>query len=256
MLKLLLLFLKRTKIKYEILTMIMLVFYGGIDVSQIELLFSTTLLIIMLLIYYRFLSHMRNKVYFLYSSHTIRLLKRDVTKAIVSLALIIATFAYGINLFLFQNKYLSLSIFFSIIVFGVIGWYFPLNIEKKETHNPLVISTKEMLSVTIINIIINLFPILFLGIFIGQSSGDFLVTIGLLLFSLTLLFQLVTLPVEFNASNRAVAILENQQILTDDELGAAKKVLRAAALTYVAAAIASFLNILRLVLIFGGNRNN
>lgn len=99
-------------------------------------------------------------------------------------------------------------------------------------------------------------PILFLGIFIGQSSGDFLVTIGLLLFSLTLLFQLVTLPVEFNASNRAVAILENQQILTDDELGAAKKVLRAAALTYVAAAIASFLNILRLVLIFGGNRNN
>lgn len=96
------------------------------------------------------------------------------------------------------------------------------------------------------------FPLLFLGMFIGAESGGFLINAGLLLFSLTLLFQLVTLPVEFNASKRAIQILEDRQMLTQEELPAAKKVLNAAALTYVAAAMASFLNVLRLFLIFGG----
>lgn len=96
------------------------------------------------------------------------------------------------------------------------------------------------------------FPILLLGLFIGAGSGQTLINLGLILFSLTFLFQVITLPVELNASNRALSILESEQILVGEELDGARKVLRAAALTYVAAAIASFLNVFRLVLLFGG----
>lgn len=96
------------------------------------------------------------------------------------------------------------------------------------------------------------FPILLLGFFIGADSGQFLINLGLFLFSFTFIFQLITLPVEFNASNRALSILESEQILMGEELEGARKVLRAAALTYVAAAIGAFLNVLRLFLLFGG----
>lgn len=95
-------------------------------------------------------------------------------------------------------------------------------------------------------------PILILGLFIGAGAGQTLINLGLILFSLTFVFQLITLPVEFNASNRALSILESEQILVGEELEGANKVLRAAALTYVAAAIGSFLNVLRLFLLFGG----
>lgn len=95
------------------------------------------------------------------------------------------------------------------------------------------------------------FPLLFLGFILGEG-GTMLVNIGILLFSLTLLFQLVTLPVEFNASNRAIQILETQGLLSREEIPQARKVLNAAALTYIAAAIASFLSLLRLILIFSG----
>lgn len=96
------------------------------------------------------------------------------------------------------------------------------------------------------------FPVLLLGLFIGADSGQFLINIGLLLFSFTFIFQIITLPVEFNASNRALSILETEQVLTGEELDGARKVLRAAALTYIAAAIGAFLNVLRLFLLFGG----
>lgn len=99
-------------------------------------------------------------------------------------------------------------------------------------------------------------PILMIGLFIPSSSGQFLINLGLALFSLTFIFQLVTLPVEFDASNRAIRILESSQVLTAEEVPHARKVLRAAALTYVAGAIGSFLNILRLFLLFGGNNRN
>ena len=79
--------------------------------------------------------------------------------------------------------------------------------------------------------------------------------IGILLFSLTTLFQLITLPVEFNASHRALQTLENQQLLYDDELPGVRKVLKAAALTYVAALLMSALQLLRYVLIFLGRSN-
>ena len=81
--------------------------------------------------------------------------------------------------------------------------------------------------------------------------------VGILLFSLTTLFQLVTLPVEFNASSRALETIEGRQLLDGEELYGARKVLRAAALTYVASLLMSILQLLRYVLIFvgrGGNR--
>lgn len=82
-----------------------------------------------------------------------------------------------------------------------------------------------------------------------------IITIGIVLFSVAVLFQLVTLPVEFNASSRALALLDNLGILGQAEGKCAKKVLNAAALTYVAAAAASILQLLRLVLLFGRRRD-
>ena len=79
--------------------------------------------------------------------------------------------------------------------------------------------------------------------------------VGILLFSMTTVFQLVTLPVEFNASRRAIETIEGQHLLDDEEFGGAKKVLRAAALTYVAALLMSALQLLRYVLIFLGRGN-
>ena len=76
--------------------------------------------------------------------------------------------------------------------------------------------------------------------------------VGILLFSLTTVFQLITLPVEFNASARALETIEGQGLLEEDELDGARKVLRAAALTYVAALLMSVLQLLRYVLIFVG----
>lgn len=98
------------------------------------------------------------------------------------------------------------------------------------------------------------FPLIIAGVIFGGNQS--LINLGILFFSLTLVFQLVTLPVEFDASNRAIAILNQQQLLTPEELDQARHVLRAAALTYVAAAVASFLQVLRLVLLFGGGRRN
>ena len=93
-------------------------------------------------------------------------------------------------------------------------------------------------------------PIIILGLFFGSSYT--LIQIGLLCFALGTLFQIVTLPVEFNASARAVRILGDSHMLMEEELQQTRKVLSAAALTYVAAALASVLSLLRLFLLFGG----
>ena len=85
-------------------------------------------------------------------------------------------------------------------------------------------------------------------VFIGLFIVPEIAIIGIILFSASTLFQLVTLPVELNASSRALKTLEGYRILYDDELVGAKKVLRAAALTYVAALVSSLLTLLRLVL--------
>lgn len=95
------------------------------------------------------------------------------------------------------------------------------------------------------------FPIILIGVLFSWNQT--LINIGILAFSLALLFQLVTLPVEFNASRRALKILSDGNILTAEEVPMARKVLFAAALTYVAAALATFLQLLRLIILFGGN---
>jgi Zn-dependent membrane protease YugP len=82
-----------------------------------------------------------------------------------------------------------------------------------------------------------------------------LVLVGIILFSVAVFFQLVTLPVEFNASSRALSILESNDILYGDELKGARKVLKAAALTYVAATIVAFAQLFRLLAIFARNRD-
>ena len=96
-------------------------------------------------------------------------------------------------------------------------------------------------------------PIILIGLLFGSSQ--FLLNLGILMFSLGVLFQLVTLPVEFNASGRALTILRDSGILYGEEVGKTKKVLSAAAMTYVAAAAASILSLLRLIILFGGRRD-
>ena len=97
-------------------------------------------------------------------------------------------------------------------------------------------------------------PLAIIGLIMG-ASGQGLVNVGIVLFSAVVAFQLVTLPVEFNASNRALAILEDKRMLNRDELKPTKKVLNAAALTYVAAAAVGIANLLRLILLSGRRRN-
>ncbi|WP_368251346.1 zinc metallopeptidase [Enterococcus sp. 2201sp1_2201st1_B8_2201SCRN_220225] len=96
-------------------------------------------------------------------------------------------------------------------------------------------------------------PIILIGLLL---QTQFLIQVGLIAFSLAFLFQVVTLPVEFNASRRALAILGEGGLLTEEELPQARKVLIAAALTYVAAAISTLLQLLRLVILFGGRRDD
>lgn len=97
-------------------------------------------------------------------------------------------------------------------------------------------------------------PLILIGA-IFFSGSPLLVNIGIWCFALTFLFQVVTLPVEFNASRRALAVLQENQALNDEELVMARKVLTAAALTYVAAAIASLLQLVRLIILFGNRRD-
>lgn len=101
-------------------------------------------------------------------------------------------------------------------------------------------------------------PLIILGILFSAFAemSYALVYIGIGCFGLSLVFQLVTLPVEFNASNRAIRAIEDGNILTDEESRGAKKVLRAAALTYVAAAAVALMQLLRLVMIFGGRSSD
>lgn len=96
-------------------------------------------------------------------------------------------------------------------------------------------------------------PLILLGLLL--SGGVVLAYIGVALFSLTAVFQLITLPVEFNASRRAISALEESGSFQSNEISSAKKVLSAAALTYVAALAVAIAQLLRLVLIVGGSNN-
>ncbi|MDE7060402.1 MAG: zinc metallopeptidase [Lachnospiraceae bacterium] len=97
-------------------------------------------------------------------------------------------------------------------------------------------------------------PLILIGLMLGMRSSSFFITAGILLFSLSVLFQIVTLPVEINASSRALHALSDMGILYGDEVKDTRKVLSAAALTYVAAAASSILQLVRLIMI--GRRND
>ncbi len=99
-------------------------------------------------------------------------------------------------------------------------------------------------------------PLIILGLFITSKSSLVLINLGIIAFLGSVLFQVVTLPVEFNASNRAIQILGESGMLQNDELRGARKVLNAAALTYVASAATSILQLLRIFLLVGGRRRN
>lgn len=96
-------------------------------------------------------------------------------------------------------------------------------------------------------------PMIILGAFLGMNQV--LIQIGIWVFSLAVLFQIVTLPVEYNASGRALAMLGDYGMMERDEVKGCRKVLKAAALTYVAAAASAILQLLRLVLLFGKRRD-
>lgn len=101
-------------------------------------------------------------------------------------------------------------------------------------------------------------PLILLGLlfsYLGEASYTF-VYIGIICFSLSVVFQFITLPVEFNASRRAIQAIENNELLTSEELKGAKKTLSAAAMTYVAATAVALAQLLRLMLLFGRRRNN
>ncbi len=99
-------------------------------------------------------------------------------------------------------------------------------------------------------------PLIVLGFFITGETGDLILQIGIWAFCLAVLFQLITLPVEFNASKRAVSYLDQSGMLSNEELKGTKKVLKAAALTYVASAAAVLLQLIRLLFITRGRNRD
>ena len=99
-------------------------------------------------------------------------------------------------------------------------------------------------------------PLIFIGFLLGYAGGiaPILIDVGIIFFAVTVAFHLITLPVEFNASRRAAEVLERGRFLTDDEMTGTKKVLSAAAMTYVAAATMAIMQLVRFLLI-RGSRN-
>ncbi len=140
----------------------------------------------------------------------------------------------------------------SVAAIGVAAHECGHAMQDSESYAPLKIRGAI---VPVVNISAQLsWPIIILGVFLG-GFGSSMVSLGILMFSLSVLFQLVTLPVEFNASSRAVRLLDSMGILRGEEVGYTRQVLGAAALTYVAAAAGSILQLLRLVILFGGRRD-
>lgn len=99
-------------------------------------------------------------------------------------------------------------------------------------------------------------PLILIGLLFTSETSTLLINIGIIAFSAAVLFQLVTLPVEFNASNRAIRMIADTGMMEGAEIRSAKKVLNAAALTYVASAASSILQLLRIILLTGGRRRN
>mgnify|MGYP003293894806 CR=1 FL=1 len=99
-------------------------------------------------------------------------------------------------------------------------------------------------------------PLILIGLLFTSETSSLLINLGIIAFSFAVLFQLVTLPVEYNASNRAIRIIADTGLMQGEEIKAAKKVLSAAALTYVAGAATAILQLLRIILLTGGRRRH
>lgn len=124
--------------------------------------------------------------------------------------------------------------------------------QHQEGYAPLKLRTAMAPAVSVANYAG--MPLIFLGIFL--SFNQTLINIGIWVFAIAVAFQLITLPVEFNASARALQNIEISGLLSPTEHPGAKKVLTAAAMTYVAGAASALLQMLRLIILFGGNRRN
>ncbi len=139
----------------------------------------------------------------------------------------------------------------SIAAIGVAAHECGHAIQHADHYSPLTIRNSI---VPVVNIGSTLsWPMILLGLVFGFTG---FLKLGILFFSFSLIFQIITLPVEFNASSRALRILDDSGMLYGEEISGAKKVLSAAAMTYVAAVIASLLSLLRLIILFGGRRRN
>ena len=140
----------------------------------------------------------------------------------------------------------------SVAAIGVAAHECRHAVQHAKNYSPLTIR-KSMVPVVNIGSALS-WPMILIGIFLGYNTT--LIHLGIILFSLAVLFQLVTLPVEFNASSRALVLLKDTGILYTDEVKSARTVLKAAALTYVAGAASTLLQLLRLVILFGGRRDD
>ena len=139
----------------------------------------------------------------------------------------------------------------SVAAIGVAAHECGHAIQHKEGYFPLKLRS---VSVPVANIGSKLsWPIIIIGILLNLMG---LARIGVFLFTFVVLFQLITLPVEFNASHRALKILNESDLLAGEELSGATKVLSAAALTYVAALFSTILQLLRLILLTRGNNRS
>ena len=137
----------------------------------------------------------------------------------------------------------------SIAAIGVAAHETGHAIQHLETYSPLMFRNSI---VPVVNIATTAStPLFFVGLLMSNSL---LINIGIMLFTAALVFHLVTLPVEINASSRALKLLEQTNTLTPDELAGAKKVLTAAAWTYIAAAVTSALTLVRMILISRSRR--
>jgi len=139
----------------------------------------------------------------------------------------------------------------SVAAIGVAAHECGHAIQHKEGYFPLKLRS---VSVPVANIGSKLsWPVILIGLLLGSMG---LARVGVYLFFFVVLFQLITLPVEFDASHRALKILEESEMLAGEELRGATKVLSAAALTYVAALFTTILQLLRLILLTRGNSRN
>lgn len=140
----------------------------------------------------------------------------------------------------------------SVAAIGVAAHECGHAIQHQQEYGPLSLRT---ILVPVTNIASKAaMPIILIGCLLSYNQT--LIQVGIFAFSFAVIFQLVTLPVEFNASSRALAMLKEQCILNEREVPMSRKVLNAAAMTYVAAAASSIIQLLRLILLFGGRRRD